>query len=197
VAVVQLQVLPDLDRAAVSSNLAPVSDVAESSPASLTGQAMHRLLERLPVQHAALAQPWTAADVAAVTAEFALDRVQSEAAHAMALGILRGAAAWCFDPGALSWAGNEVTIQVAGSSLRIDRLVQCRDSAHWWVLDYKSAAAPEQDEALVSQLSSYRDAVARAYPQATVRAAFLTPQGACIELFTDPPDPRDPTERSG
>ncbi|NBQ89568.1 MAG: DNA helicase UvrD, partial [Betaproteobacteria bacterium] len=171
---VQLQVLPDLDRAAVSSNLAPVPDAAASSPASLTGQAMHRLLERLPVQHAALAQPWTAADVAAVAAEFALDRVQSEAAHAMALGILRGAAAWCFDPGALSWAGNEVTIQVGGRSLRIDRLVQRRDSAHWWVLDYKSAAAPEQDEALVSQLRSYRDAVARAYPQATVRAAFLT-----------------------
>lgn len=189
-AAVQFLVLPGLDRAALPSTSAPAPapDAAASSPASRTGQAMHRLLERLPVQHAALAQPWTAADVAAVTAEFALDSLQSEAAHAMALGILRGAGAWCFDPGALSWAGNEVTIQLEGRSLRIDRLVQHRDSAHWWVFDYKSAAAPAQDDALVSQLRSYRDAVARAYPQATVRAAFLTPQGACIELPTHSPD---------
>ena len=103
----------------------------------------------------------------------------------MALGILRGQGAWCFDPAALCWAGNEVGIQVGGRSLRIDRLVQLRDSAHWWVLDYKSSAAPEQDGELLAQLRSYRDAVARAYPQATVRAAFLTPQGACIEPLTD------------
>jgi ATP-dependent exoDNAse (exonuclease V) beta subunit len=183
-AVVHLPVLPHLDRV-LSPQQSAVGNAAPPTLASLTGQAMHRLLERLPVQHAALAAPWTAADLAAVTVEFALDAVQCEAAHAMALGILRGTAAWCFDPGALSWAANEVSIQVSGRSLRIDRLVQRRDNAQWWVLDYKSAPAPEQDATLLSQLRSYRDAVARAYPQATVRAAFLTPQGACIEPFTD------------
>jgi len=146
---------------------------------------MHRLLERLPPAHAAQASPWSAADLAAVATEFVLDAAQCEAAHAMALGILRGQGAWCFDPAALCWAGNEVGIQVSGRSLRIDRLVQLRDSAHWWVLDYKSSSAPEQDGELLAQLRSYRDAVARAYPQATVRAAFLTPQGACIEPLTD------------
>ncbi len=189
-AVVHLPVLPHLDRV-LSPQQSAVGNAAPPTLASLTGQAMHRLLERLPVQHAALAAPWTAADLAAVTVEFALDAVQCEAAHAMALGILRGTAAWCFDPGALSWAANEVSIQVSGRSLRIDRLVQRRDNAQWWVLDYKSAPVPGQDATLLSQLRSYRDAVARAYPQATVRAAFLTPQGACIELLTDSSDSAD------
>jgi ATP-dependent helicase/nuclease subunit A len=186
---VELPLVPRLDRASLppATSLAPFPPPRppESTPASLTGQAMHRLLERLPPAHAAQASPWSAADLVAVTTEFGLDADQCEAAHAMALGILRGQGAWCFDPEALSWAGNEIGIQVSGRSLRIDRLVQRRDNAHWWVLDYKSAAAPEQDGELLAQLRSYRDVVARAYPQATVRAAFLTPQGACIEPLTD------------
>jgi ATP-dependent helicase/nuclease subunit A len=182
---VELPLVQRMDRSIPppATSLAPPPP--ESTPASLTGQAMHRLLERLPPAHAARASPWSAADLAAVAIEFELDAAQCEAAHAMALGILRGQGAWCFDPEALCWAGNEVGIQVGGRSLRIDRLVQLRDSAHWWVLDYKSSAAPEQDAELLAQLRSYRDAVARAYPQATVRAAFLTPQGACIEPLTD------------
>jgi ATP-dependent helicase/nuclease subunit A len=184
---VELPLVQRLDRAGPppAAPLAPPPPPPESTPASLTGQAMHRLLERLPPAHAAQASPWSAADLAAVTTEFGLDAAQCDAAHTMALGILRGQGAWCFDPAALCWAGNEVGIQVGGRSLRIDRLVQLRDSAHWWVLDYKSSAAPEQDGELLAQLRSYRDAVARAYPQATVRAAFLTPQGACIEPLTD------------
>ncbi len=186
---VELRPVQRLDRAgpppAAPLASPPPPPTPESTPASLTGQAMHRLLERLPPAHAAQASPWSAADLAAVTNEFGLDADQCDAAHTMALGILRGQGAWCFDPAALCWAGNEVGIQVGGRSLRIDRLVQLRDSAHWWVLDYKSSAAPEQDGELLAQLRSYRDAVARAYPQATVRAAFLTPQGACIEPLTD------------
>jgi ATP-dependent helicase/nuclease subunit A len=200
VTTVQLPVLPPLARVPLAPGLASAARPPDpSTPASRTGQAMHRLLERLPLaglapsgladaasQAVLPGSPWGAADLAMVAAEFALDAAQTEVAHAMALGILRGQGAWCFDPGALSWAGNEVAIQVEGRSLRMDRLVQRRDSAHWWVLDYKSAAAPEQDAELLSQLRSYRDAVAHAYPQAIVRAAFLTPQGACIEPFTDP-----------
>ena len=183
---VELLQVQRAERAGLPPCASPAPAQPDTTPASLTGQAMHRLLERLPPAHAAQAAPWHATDLAAVTAEFALDAAQCDAAHAMALAILRGQGAWCFDPQALSWAGNEVGIQVGGRSLRIDRLVQRRDSAHWWVLDYKSSAAPQQDAELLAQLRSYRDAVARAYPQATVRAAFLTPQGACIEPFTDP-----------
>jgi ATP-dependent helicase/nuclease subunit A len=184
---VELRLVQRLDRPSPpppAASLAPLPP--DSTPASLTGQAMHRLLERLLAARSVhTSSPWSAADLAAVTIEFGLDAAQCDAAHAMALGILRGQGAWCFDPEALSWAGNEVGIQVGGRSLRIDRLVQRRDSAHWWVLDYKSSAAPEQDAELLDQLRSYRDAVARAYPQATVRAAFLTPQGVCIEPLTD------------
>jgi ATP-dependent helicase/nuclease subunit A len=182
---VELPLVQRLDRASPPSATSLAPSPPDSTPASLTGQAMHRLLERLPPAHAAQASPWSAADLVAVTTEFGLDADQCDAAHSMALGILCGQGAWCFDPEALSWAGNEVGIQVGGRSLRIDRLVQLRDSAHWWVLDYKSSAAPEQDGELLAQLRSYRDAVARAYPQATVRAAFLTPQGACIEPLPD------------
>jgi ATP-dependent helicase/nuclease subunit A len=182
---VELRLVQRVDRAGLAPDPSQAPVLPETTPASLTGQAMHRLLERFPPAAAGQASPWSAADLAAVAIEFELDATQCDAAHAMALGILRGDGAWCFDPAALSWAGNEVGIQVGGRSLRIDRLVQRRDSAHWWVLDYKSSAAPEQDIGLLDQLRSYRDAVARAYPQATVRAAFLTPQGACIEPFID------------
>jgi len=182
---VELRLVQRVDRADLAPDASQGPALSDATPASLTGQAMHRLLERLPPAAAGQASPWSAADLAAVAIEFELDATQCDAAHAMALGILRGEGARCFDPEALSWAGNEVGIQVGGRSLRIDRLVQRRDSAHWWVLDYKSSAAPEQDAELLAQLRSYRDAVARAYPQATVRAAFLTPQGACIEPFID------------
>ncbi len=66
--------------------------------------------------------------------------------------------------------------------MRIDRLVRHRESGAWWVLDYKSAAEPERDAALIAQMQRYRVAVQNAYPGATVRAAFLTGQGEQIDL---------------
>jgi ATP-dependent helicase/nuclease subunit A len=69
-----------------------------------------------------------------------------------------------------------------GQSLRLDRLVQRRDSGEWWVLDYKSSAQPQTDPALVAQLRSYRDAVQDAHPNAKVRAAFLSATGRLFEI---------------
>ena len=57
-----------------------------------------------------------------------------------------------------------------------------RESGAWWVLDYKSAARPERDAALIAQLQRYREAVQDAYPGETVRAAFLTGQGELVTL---------------
>jgi len=57
------------------------------------------------------------------------------------------------------------------------RLVHCRDTGHWWVFDYKSAAQSQRQSALRDPLGSYRDAVQQQYPEARVRAAFLTGQG--------------------
>jgi ATP-dependent helicase/nuclease subunit A len=46
----------------------------------------------------------------------------------------------------------EVAVTDRGELLRIDRLVQVKVSGDWWVLDYKSAARPEADPALMAQL---------------------------------------------
>ena len=50
------------------------------------------------------------------------------------------------------------------------------------MLDYKSAPEPELQPALLVQMRTYRAAVQRIYPQATVRAAFLTGLGTVVEL---------------
>jgi ATP-dependent helicase/nuclease subunit A len=64
----------------------------------------------------------------------------------------------------------------------MDRLLQRSDNGHWWVLDYKSAWTPQDDPQLRSQLRSYRRALRAIYPDAVVRAAFLTAPGRFYEL---------------
>ena len=67
----------------------------------------------------------------------------------------------------------------------MDRLVRRQDAGYegqWWVLDYKTAPAPELQPALISQMRTYRAAVQLIYPDATVKAAFLTGLGTMVEL---------------
>jgi ATP-dependent helicase/nuclease subunit A len=149
---------------------------ASDSAASRTGQAMHRLLEwgALSERH-----------VRAITREFRLDAAQAQTALAGAQRILAGAGAWAWDSAVVSWQGNEVELAYGGQSLRLDRLVQRRDAGHeghWWVLDYKSNAAPHELPELRLQMQVYRDAVQAVYPAQTVKAAFLTAQGQLLEL---------------
>ncbi|WP_394788380.1 UvrD-helicase domain-containing protein [Rhodoferax sp.] len=160
--------------------------VLQDSLESRLGQAMHRLLEWVdPVPSGVHAVPWLDAQLARVAADFALDAGQVQTAAAWAQVILGGDAAWVWDAGQLAWFGNEVPLTQRGRSLRIDRLVQHAATGDWWVLDYKSTATPQDQPDLVAQLFSYRTAVAQAYPGHTVRAAFLTAQGALIEI-SDP-----------
>ena len=149
-----------------------VRESSDDPVSSRIGQAMHRLLEWGDIGVAACA---------AAAREFALDGMAAASALSMARGILDGEGAWVWDDKLLDWQGNEVDIQVDGRVVRLDRLVRRRDTGHWWVLDYKSAAAPQQQESLLLQLQSYRDAVQRVYPGAVVRAAFLSGRGALIE----------------
>jgi ATP-dependent helicase/nuclease subunit A len=160
---------------------------------SRIGQALHRLLERLPVRPASLdtrpAALWSADQCEAVAAEFALEPAQMARAVDMAQAIVQGEGAWAWDSRELLWHGNEVALVWEGRLLRIDRLVQRRATdvhgeagGQWWVLDYKSSAQPQQQPELRAQLWTYRAAVMQAYPCHTVRAAFLTPQGTLIEL---------------
>ena len=148
---------------------------ADSLSARL-GKAMHRLLE------------WGDAssnNTAAAAREFELTPAQGEQAAAMAQRILQGEGAWAWDQAVLGWQGNEVELMYQGEPLRLDRLVQRRDAdstGHWWVLDYKSADAPQDQPELVTQLRNYRAAVQAIYPNEVVRAAFLTGQGVLIEV---------------
>jgi len=154
----------------------PAMRLAEAR-ASVFGQAMHRLLE-----WARPGTPIASAHIHAVQREFMLTLSEAREAAAMAERIRCGPAAWVWDTASIDWHGNEVTLFHAGQTLRIDRLVRHRDSGVWWVLDYKSAARPERDLALIAQIHLYRSAVQSAYPGDTVRSAFLTGQGELVPI---------------
>jgi ATP-dependent helicase/nuclease subunit A len=156
---------------------ATASPPPEDSASARTGKAMHRLLE------------WGGAlldaHVAAVAREFSLSPAQAAEARALAQRIRAGEGAWAWNEDVIGWQGDEIDLIHEGQPLRLDRLVQRKDAGHaghWWVLDYKSAAAPERQSALVAQMQAYRAAVRRAYPGAVVRAAFLTGLGTVVEI---------------
>ena len=153
-----------------------IAKPATDSAASRTGQAMHRLLEwgAMSDQH-----------VRAITREFRLDVAQAQAVLAGAKAVLAGAGAWAWMPAVVNWQGNEVELAYAGQSLRLDRLVQRKDAGHeghWWVLDYKSNAAPQDLPELRAQMQTYCAAVQAVYPGEVVKAAFLTAQGKLLEV---------------
>ena len=134
---------------------------------------MHRLLQ------------WgsaTAQNASSAAREFDLTTGQGNDALRMAQCILQGAGAWAWDAATVGWQSNEVELSYQGELLRLDRLVQRRDTREWWVLDYKTNAAPQLDPELMAQLNRYRDAVQAIYPGQAVRAAFLTGQGDLVEL---------------
>jgi ATP-dependent helicase/nuclease subunit A len=171
--------LPELPALPEAMALQPSTETREDEDAlsARIGKAMHRLLE------------WggstSAQQVAAVAREFRLSPAQAAQAAAMAQRIQAGAGAWAWRQDALAWQGNEVDLVYQGQPLRLDRLVQRKDAGfagQWWVLDYKSAIAPQQQPALVAQLQAYRAAVQKIYPGSTVKAAFLTGQGAVVEV---------------
>ena len=171
-----IKVLPAAPHPAVSGELAMAkiepSPSPPDSPSARVGKAMHRLLQwgTLDVQNAKSA-----------AREFDLTAGQRDAALRMAKCILQGAGAWAWDGAALAWQSNEVELSYQGELLRLDRLVQRRDTQQWWVLDYKTNLAPALDPELVAQLSRYRSAVQAIYPSQVVRAAFLTGQGDLVE----------------
>ncbi len=142
------------------------------------GKAMHRLLEWGQV---------SGANVAACEREFKLTPAQGRQAGDMAENIFQGEGAWAWDLKELAWQGNEVELVFQGKTLRLDRLVQRKaadNTRQWWVLDYKSATAPQDQPELVDQLLSYQAAVQSIYSGEVVKCAFLTAQGAFKEVTT-------------
>ena len=164
---------------------------ALESPESRMGQAMHRLLQRMPAQTAvtieglariASDQRFESASVKAVALEFTLSPAQADQAVAMAQRIVAGEGAWSWHPGLIDWQGNEVELFANGQLLRLDRLVRRVDTGHWWVLDYKSESQPQHKPELVAQLQAYREAVQASQTGAVVKAAFLTGSGQMVEV---------------
>jgi len=170
-----ITILPELPGIAPPANTGPAQPMPlpqDDTPQARIGRAMHRLLEwgdASPQQCAAAAR------------DFMLDAGQAEQAAAGARSILQGQGAWSWDMAQVDWQGAEIELVYLGQVLRLDRLVRHRHTGHWWVLDFKSAATPQDRHELVAQLRSYRDAVQAIYPGDTVRAAFLTAQGALVE----------------
>ena len=167
--------LPAAPLAVLSGTAAMVQvDPSQSppeSPSARVGRAMHRLLQ------------WgnaNAHNASSAAREFDLTTEQGNQALRMAQRILQGAGAWAWDAAAVGWQSNEVELSYQGELLRLDRLVQRRDTREWWVLDYKTNPAPQRDPELMAQLNRYRDAVQAIYPGQAVRAAFLTGPGDLV-----------------
>ncbi|WP_306555810.1 exodeoxyribonuclease V subunit beta [Acidovorax sp.] len=169
---------------------------AESTPLSRQGDAMHQLLEQAGVAGAPLADlrahGWPAARIARLASDHDIAPAAAELAARMAQGILAGEGAWAWDPEQVQTAINEAPLHYQGQSLRIDRLVLRRalsadDAvAGWWVLDYKSAAQPQRQQALVAQLQRYQEAVQALMPGEAVHAAFLTGDGRLVRAAGGP-----------
>jgi ATP-dependent helicase/nuclease subunit A len=154
----------------------------DDTPTARLGQAMHRLLEWWVPGAESGAGGWSAQQRLSVQREFALGTEQINEAAAMAQRILTGDGAWAWDRTVVDWQGNEVVIHHAGEALRLDRLVHRRDTGEWWVLDHKSEWRPELKPGLQDKMNNYRAAVEAAYPQAVVRAAYLTAQGKLVNV---------------
>jgi ATP-dependent helicase/nuclease subunit A len=155
----------------LATRAAPEAPGVPDSIASRIGQAMHRILETSG------GTAVTEAQLRRIAREFMLDLAQAQEAARMAQRIVGGEGAWAWDASAIDWSADEVPLYHGGELLRIDRLVRRVATGEWWVLDYKSAARPEQQAALVEQMRRYRLAVGEIEPGARVHAAFLTADG--------------------
>jgi ATP-dependent helicase/nuclease subunit A len=156
-------------------NVVTKQATATDDAAARIGQAMHRLLEIYSpgIDLAAMSNR--------VAAGFQLSSEQASQALQAAQTITQGEAAWVWDAAQIDWQANEVELIAQGQLLRLDRLVKHTATQTWWVLDYKSNAAPQRVADLSAQLKQYQEAVQAANPHAPVKAAFITAQGRLIE----------------
>lgn len=159
----------------------PAKTTVEQDQRARQGQALHQLLEWLPTKLDVTADLWSPEQLQRAQRNWQLSHEAIELVHTWACNIVTGEGAWAWQDAVVGFAGNEVDIMVGGALMRLDRLVQRRDTHAWWVLDFKSSHHPQLDETLLHQLETYRAAVASIYPGQVVRAAFLTANGALIE----------------
>ena len=179
---VQLLQLPQLPPHADAPHAAAPTASDENSLIARRGQALHRILEwGLP------AAPDNTAWQERLMRDFALDAPACTELLAQAQVLRSGGGAWVWDAARINWAGNEVDIAHQGQLLRLDRLVQEQGTGCWWVVDYKSAYAPENKPELQAQMQGYIEAVQAAQPEATaVRGAWIAGDGRWVEFSPTP-----------
>ena len=168
-------------RPVFADGAASAKPTAAQEESARLGQAMHQLLEWLPAKLQATEDLWLTEQLQRVQRNWQLSAEALELARTWACNIVRGEGAWAWQDSVVGFAGNEVDIMVDGALMRLDRLVQRRDTKEWWVLDFKSSHQPQLDQTLLRQLDTYRAAVATIYHAQVVRSAFLTASGALIE----------------
>jgi ATP-dependent helicase/nuclease subunit A len=153
-----------------------VNQATEPSTSARIGIAMHRLLE--------LYSSDTDITTLLPAIRSSQNLSETEAAQALqaAQTIIQGEAAWVWDETQIDWQANEAELMHAGQLLRLDRLIKHTATQTWWVIDYKSAPAPQRVPELKTQLQQYQAAVQAANPGSKVKAAFITAQGALIEI---------------
>jgi ATP-dependent helicase/nuclease subunit A len=165
------------------SRVVAAASAAQDDEARRLGQAVHRVLEWAAARHDPPADlAWLSQGAAS---EF---RVAPAEVERLARRIASSPACARFFGGpTLRWSGNEVAVAEAGEVLRIDRLVELEDAGRrtWWVLDYKLSHTPQALAGYRAQLLRYRRAVQAAEPGAEVRCAFVTGDGAVLEVLED------------
>jgi ATP-dependent helicase/nuclease subunit A len=172
---------------------APRQPAEADSDISRLGQAFHRVMEWATAPSAAAADTHLPEWCNAAAREFQLSRGTASELLTLVNRVLQSPSTQRFFNGPdLLWAGNEVSVPVAGDeapqALRMDRLVVLRqaggsaDSREWWVLDYKLHPAPHTVPEHCAQLLRYRDAVQGLQKPQPVRCAFITGEGEVIAL---------------
>ena len=166
---------PQAAQAANEPSLAQTD--AGGDDARRMGQAMHRWLEGLsahgptePVEPQALAQA------------FGLNHAQLQEVQHRVNAIRSGPAAWVWRQDRVQQEANEVDVYTASGWGRIDRLIWDVHQGCWWVLDYKSAHRPEQNEASRNQVRGYMAAVQTWFAHQTVRGALIGGNGSWSEV---------------
>jgi ATP-dependent helicase/nuclease subunit A len=147
--------------------------------AARLGEALHRVLEWATQPSAGS----LGALCSAATTAFGLDEAaQARLLHHARTVLDSPAARRFFDPAAIAWAGNEVSVADGAALLRIDRLVALDEGGRrtWWVLDYKLQSAPAEVAAYREQIERYRRLVQALQPADEVRAAFITAAGEVV-----------------
>ena len=168
--------------AGVNRSSIAIKNVAFGSALARIGSAMHRLLEW---QRASTGPPKlqvTPQQLSAVVREFKLTHDELAQAQSIAQRIREGQGSWAWDAALIAWEGNEVELAHEGQLLRIDRLVQRKDTGAWWVLDYKSATNPAHDAEHGEQMQIYLQAVKALHSQASVQGALLGGDGSIRRL---------------